>query len=54
MILLLDFIESKSGIIWFGTIGGGINAFDPATGKFRAFTTKDGLCANSVVSYERG
>ena len=45
-----NFIESKSGVIWFCTMGGGINAFNPATGKFRAFTTKDGLCANTVVS----
>jgi ligand-binding sensor domain-containing protein/two-component sensor histidine kinase len=45
-----NYIESKSGIIWFGTVGGGINAFNPVTGKFRAFTVKDGLCDNSVVS----
>jgi len=36
------YIESASGIIWIGTNGGGINAFDPAIGKFRSFTTKDG------------
>jgi len=48
--LATDYIESKSGIIWFGTLGGGVNAFNPATGKFRAFTVKDGLCANSVAS----
>jgi len=44
------FRESKSGIIWFCTMGGGINAFDPRTGRFRAFTTKDGLSSNSVSS----
>ena len=48
--IAVSFIESASGIIWVGTTGGGINAFNPATGKFRAFTTKDGLCANSVLS----
>ncbi len=42
--------ESKSGIIWICTLGGGINSFDPVTKKFRAFTTKDGLCSNSLVS----
>ena len=31
-------------------MGGGINAFDPTTGKFRAFTTKDGLSSNIVSS----
>lgn len=46
----VSFKESKSGIIWIPTLGGGINAFDPVTKKFRAFTTKDGLCSNSVVS----
>ena len=45
-----NFLESKSGIIWFCTLGGGVNAFDPVTEKFRAFTTKDGLCSNDVVS----
>jgi ligand-binding sensor domain-containing protein len=43
-------LESKKGIIWFCTIGGGINAFDPLTEKFRAFTTKDGLCSNDVLT----
>jgi ligand-binding sensor domain-containing protein/two-component sensor histidine kinase len=51
----LDFLESKNarlpdgqGVIWF--CGGGVNAFDPETEKFRAFTTKDGLCSNNVSS----
>jgi ligand-binding sensor domain-containing protein/two-component sensor histidine kinase len=48
--IAFSFIESKSGIIWFCTSGAGINAFDPATGKFRSFTSRDGLCANSTVS----
>ncbi|HEX7846615.1 MAG TPA: two-component regulator propeller domain-containing protein [Chitinophagaceae bacterium] len=42
--------QSKQGIIWFWTNGGGINAFDPRTEKFHAFTTKDGLVSNNVVS----
>ena len=52
----LDFLESKNarlpdgqGVIWFCS-GGGVIAFDPVTDKFRAFTTKDGLCSNSVTS----
>lgn len=50
-----SFIETKSvshperqGIIWIATTGG-INAFDPSTKKFRAFTTKDGLSDNGVL-----
>jgi ligand-binding sensor domain-containing protein/signal transduction histidine kinase len=45
-----NFAESKNGIIWFCTNGGGINAFDPVKEKFRAFTTTDGLCSNNVIS----
>ena len=44
-----SFIETKSGIIWIATTGGGINAFDPSTKKFRAFTTKDGLSNDGVL-----
>src|SRR6185369_15489013 len=44
------FHEAKNGLIWFGTIGGGINVFNPFTGKFRAFTTNDGLAHNNVTS----
>jgi ligand-binding sensor domain-containing protein len=29
-------------------MNGGLNAFDPATEKFRAFTMKDGLPSNVV------
>jgi ligand-binding sensor domain-containing protein len=48
--LAFGYKESRSGIIWFCTMGGGVNAFDPQTKKFRAFTTKEGLLSNSVVS----
>lgn len=44
-----NFLESKNGVIWFCT-NRGVNAFDPETEKFRAFTTKDGLCSNGVAS----
>jgi len=51
-----SFIETKSTspdgverIIWIATDGGGINAFDPSTKKFRAFTTKDGLSNDGVL-----
>jgi len=48
--IAMNFMESKSGTIWICTLGGGINAFDPVTKKFKSFTTKEGLCSNSVVS----
>jgi ligand-binding sensor domain-containing protein/two-component sensor histidine kinase len=43
-------IESKNHLIWFGTSGGGIGVFDPATEKFKTFTTNDGLVQNNVAS----
>lgn len=42
--------EDKNGYIWVGTVGGGLNVFDPATEKFKAFTMKDGLPSDAVVS----
>ncbi len=36
------------GQLWIGTEGGGINRFDPETGKFKSYTTQDGL-PNDVV-----
>ncbi|MCI0692887.1 ATP-binding protein [candidate division KSB1 bacterium] len=40
--------EDRSGTLWLGTYGGGLNQFDRATGKFARYTTKDGL-PNDVV-----
>lgn len=40
--------EDEDGILWFGTIGGGLNRFDPETGAFRIFKEKDGL-SNNVI-----
>jgi ligand-binding sensor domain-containing protein len=48
--IVLDFAESNTGIIWIATLGGGVNAFDPLTGKFRTFSAKDGLISNVVSS----
>jgi ligand-binding sensor domain-containing protein/signal transduction histidine kinase len=36
------------GVLWVGTIGGGLNRFDPATGLFRTITTADGLPNNTI------
>lgn len=47
--IVQNFLQSKNGIIWFCTLGGGVNAFDPIKEKFRAFTIKDGLCSNDVA-----
>jgi len=44
------FYEDKNGFIWIGTVGGGLNVFDPSKELFRAFTMKDGLPGNAVIS----
>ena len=43
-------VEGKNHLIWFGTSGDGIGVFNPATEKFKTFTTNDGLVQNNVVS----
>ena len=45
---VLKMYEDKRGNFWIGTEGGGLNLFDRATGKFTAFTTKEGLADNVV------
>lgn len=40
--------EDSKGRFWVGTRGGGLNLFDRASGRFRYFTTVDGL-PNNVV-----
>jgi len=51
--LSADFVfamyEDSRGNFWVGTDGGGINLFDRTTGKFTAFTSRDGL-ADDVVA----
>lgn len=44
------FFEGKNGLLWFCTMGGGVNVYNPSDGKFRSFTTKDGLCSNFVTA----
>ena len=40
--------EDKEGIFWIGTMGGGLNRYDPKTGLFKAYTDQNGL-PNNVV-----
>jgi len=40
--------EDRQGILWLGTGGGGLNRFDPATGRSRHYTERDGLPNNLV------
>lgn len=45
------YLEDQYGHVWVGTEGGGINVFDPATERFKAFTTQDGLAHNYIQSF---
>lgn len=47
---VLTIYEDKRGNLWFGTDGGGLNLLDRKTGKFTAFTTREGLADNVVGS----
>lgn len=41
-------IKTIKGEFWVGTLGGGISRFDRKTGKFSAFTTRQGLADNYI------
>ena len=39
-------MEDSDGIFWIGTMGGGLNRFDPSVGKFKSYTEQQGLPNN--------
>lgn len=41
--------EDRGGNLWVGTDGGGLLEFDRATGRYKQYSTKQGLCNNSVL-----
>ncbi len=41
-------LEDRSGRLWVGTWGGGLNELDRATGKFVHYTVRDGLPNNTI------
>lgn len=45
---IYSIFEDSSGILWVGTIGGGLNKFDPKTEIFTHYRKSDGL-ANDVI-----
>ncbi|MBI5916310.1 MAG: histidine kinase [Bacteroidetes bacterium] len=44
--------EDTFGNLWLGTFEKGVFCFDPATGKIRQFTEKEGLTNNNVLSID--
>jgi two-component sensor histidine kinase len=43
-------LMEKSGDLWIGTVGGGLNYFDRKKNTFYHYTIENGLCDNSVYS----
>lgn len=43
-------IHVDNDILWLGTYGGGLNRFEPATGKAEHYTDREGLANNVVYS----
>lgn len=44
--------EDAAGLLWIGTLEGGLHVFDPRKGKVVAlYTLENGLCHNSVVDF---
>jgi len=50
---VISLFIGKNDILWIGTFGGGLNKFDLTTGKFSAYTEKDGL-PNGTIYGIRG
>ncbi|SMF20225.1 Two component regulator propeller [Alteromonadaceae bacterium Bs31] len=46
---VISLYQDAQGIIWVGTHGGGLNRFDPNSGEFKTYSTKDGLADNVVT-----
>ena len=45
---VLSFYQSLEGILWVGTMQGGLNRYDPDTQTFRYYTQKHGLPNDSI------
>ena len=45
---ILSIYQSRSGAIWVGTDGGGINRFNPEDGTFTCYSVKHGLPDNTI------
>jgi len=49
---ILSLLQDNKGKLWIGTDGGGVNIFDPSTGKFTYITTTSqpqGLTSNAII-----
>ncbi len=46
--------KDRGGVLWIGTMGTGLNRFDPQTGRFYRYryspTEKNGLCSDAIMA----
>lgn len=48
---ILDLHDDSRGLLWIATVGG-LSVYDQHTGKFRVFTTKEGLADNFIKTLQ--
>jgi len=41
--------DERQSLLWLATMGGGLVAFDPSTGRSRSYTIEDGLQGNAFI-----
>ncbi len=49
---ILTMTEGDDGRLWIGTLGGGLNVYDPKTDRFKRYTRKDGLVNEKVFGLQ--
>jgi signal transduction histidine kinase len=49
---IFAFHEDAEGMMWIGTWGGGLNRFDPGSGRFIHYTIEDGLPNDTIYGIE--
>lgn len=49
---ILTMTEGADGRLWIGTLGGGLNVYDPQADRFKRYTRKDGLVNEKVFGLQ--
>jgi signal transduction histidine kinase/DNA-binding response OmpR family regulator len=45
-----EMVKDDAGYLWVATSGGGLNRLDPESGKFKHYTTKEGMLSNTITN----
>lgn len=51
--VVISHFEDTDGIVWIGTDGGGVNAYNPRTGTFKHFSTTYGQSITSITDFDK-